>query len=335
MRPADWNRKLVHYREPNSLRSAWELTVTLVPFLFIWTLAWLALEVNTALAIGLAVLNSGFLVRLFMIQHDCGHGAFFRDRRLNNGIGRAISVVTLTPYDVWRETHAIHHATTGNLDRRGIGDLPTLTIAEYRSRGRLGRFGYRLVRNPLFLFGVVPFFTFFLQNRIPVGLMRSGWGYWASAMATNVAIIAALLTIAVVGRADAILFIFLPTMLLAASAGMWMFYIQHQFEETTWDDNSDWNISEAALHGSSYYVLPPVLNWFTGNIGVHHVHHLASRIPFYRLGDVLRDHPALAAIQRVTLRESFRCARLHLWNEEERRLVTFAEANARPVMTTD
>ena len=185
---------------------------------------------------------------------------------------------------------------------------------------------YRLVRNPVFLFGIVPFYTFFLQNRLPVGLMRSGWRYWFSALATNVAIGAALAAIGWLGGWDVLLYVFLPTMLLAAMTGMWLFYVQHQFEDTTWDDEEDWDVHDAAFHGSSHYDLPCILRWITANIGVHHVHHLASRIPFYRLGEVVRDHDILAQSHRLTLWESFRCARLHLWDEKSRKLLSFSDA---------
>jgi acyl-lipid omega-6 desaturase (Delta-12 desaturase) len=234
--------------------------------------------------------------------------------------------VTLTPYDVWRRTHAIHHATTGNLDHRGIGDIPTLTVAEYHAKPFVLRALYRLLRHPLVLFGIAPFYSFFLQSRLPVGLMRAGVRYWASALATDAAILAMLGTLYLLGGLPVLLFVYLPMMLLAASAGMWLFYVQHQFEDTTWDGDGAWSVQEAALQGSSHYVLPPVLRWITANIGVHHVHHLASRIPFYRLPEVLHDHEVMANARRLTIGESLRCAGLALWDEESRRLVSFAEA---------
>lgn len=326
--PSDWSRAMAKYRQPIHSRSIFELTVTVAPFVAIWAVAWWMLSMSTALAMALALVNAAFLVRLFMIQHDCGHGSLFRSRRLCDWIGRVIGVITLTPYDVWRKTHAIHHATTGNLDRRGVGDMPTLTVTEYREKGWLDRALYRLIRNPVFLFGVVPFYTFFLQNRLPVHLMRSGWRYWLSAMGTNAAIGSALTLIVWLGGWDVVLFVFLPTMFLGAVAGMWFFYVQHQFEETSWQHEENWNIHEAALYGSSHYELPSVLRWITGNIGVHHVHHLASRIPFYRLPEVIEDHAVLAKTKRITLRQSLRCAHLHLWDESRRRLLSFAEARA-------
>ncbi|MCM2561279.1 fatty acid desaturase [Lutimaribacter sp. EGI FJ00015] len=326
MRAADWTRTLAQYRQPLPARSIFELVVTFVPFVAIWAVAWWMLSISTLLAMVLAFANAAFLVRLFIIQHDCGHGSLFRDRRLCDWIGRGLGILTLTPYDVWRRTHSIHHSTTGNLDRRGVGDVPTLTVREYREKGWIGRALYRLLRHPVFMFGVVPFYLFFLQHRLPVYLMRSGWRYWLSAMATNAAIALVLGVIVWLGGWDVLLFVFLPTMLLAAIAGTWFFYVQHQFEETSWQHEDEWNIQDAALHGSSHYDLPGILRWITGNIGVHHVHHLASRIPFYRLGEVVRDHDLLAQSKRITLWESFRCARLHLWDEKRGKLLSFAEA---------
>ncbi len=328
LRPSEWTRVLAKYRKPILSRSIFELTVTLAPFVTLWALACWALSISPWLALIPALANAAFLVRLFMIQHDCGHGSFFKDRRLCDFVGRAIGIVTLTPYDVWRRTHAIHHASNGNLDRRGVGDMPTLTVKEYREKSWLGRASYRVIRNPVFLFGIVPFYTFFLQNRLPVGLMRAGWRYWLSALATNAAIGAALAVMVWLGGWDVLLFVFLPTMFLAAMIGMWLFYVQHQFEDTSWEHEDDWNVQDAAINGSSYYDLPGILRWFTANIGVHHVHHLASRIPFYRLAEVIEDHDILARSKRITLLESFRCAKLHLWDEKSRKLLSFADARA-------
>jgi len=326
LQPSDWTRILAKYREPILSRSLFELAVTLAPFIAIWALAWWALLLSPWLAVALALANSAFLVRLFMIQHDCGHGAFFKNRQMGDWLGRFLGVLTLTPYDVWRKNHAMHHATTGNLDQRGMGDLPMLTVKEFREKGWVGRALYRLVRNPFFLFGIVPVYAFFLQNRLPIGVMRLGWRYWISSQATNIAIAVVLGLIVWFGGLDVILFVFLPTMFLAAATGMWFFYVQHQFEDTAWEREENWNVQEAALNGSSHYALPGVLRWITGNIGVHHVHHLASRIPFYRLSEVVRDHDILAQSKRITLWESFRCARLHLWDENGRKLLSFSDA---------
>jgi omega-6 fatty acid desaturase (delta-12 desaturase) len=300
--------------------------MTAVPFVLLWALAWAALSVSYWLTLAIAVPAAGFLVRLFMIQHDCGHGAFFRKRTTNDWVGRIIGVVTLTPYDVWRRNHAIHHASSGNLDERGTGDIETLTVREYRALPGWRKLAYRLYRNPIVMFGIGPGYLFLLQHRIPVGLMTAGWQYWASAFATNLGIAAIILAMIWLVGIEPFLLVHLPIVLLASSIGVWLFYVQHQFEETHWDGASDWNVHDAALYGSSHYDLPGVLRWFTANIGVHHVHHLLSRIPYYRLPQVLADFPELANVRRVTLWESFKCVRLRLWDENKRRLVSFREA---------
>jgi omega-6 fatty acid desaturase (delta-12 desaturase) len=269
------------------------------------------------------------LLRLFAIQHDCGHGAFLNNRTLSDWLGRTLGVVTLTPYDVWRRAHSIHHSGSGNLGRRGLGDILTLTVAEYRACTPFERLKYRMYRHPLVLFGIGPGYLFLLQNRLPVGLMGDV-RYWVSAMVTNAVLFAALGLVYYFGGWPPLLLIFLPSTLLASTAGVWLFYVQHQFEETHWDKETDWQLHEAALHGSSHYVMPKVLQWMSANIGIHHVHHLYSRIPFYRLPEVLEDHAELADGNRMTIAESLANARLHLWDEDSRRLLSFAEARALP-----
>jgi acyl-lipid omega-6 desaturase (Delta-12 desaturase) len=236
-----------------------------------------------------------------------------------------IGVLTLTPYDCWRRAHAVHHATSGNLERRGIGDVDTLTVHEYLSLCRWRRLRYRVYRHPVIMFGLAPAYLFIVQHRLPVGLMRSGWQPWLSTSATNVAIAALVATMIWLVGIGPFLLVHLPIMLLAASAGVWLFYVQHQFENTVWAHDRAWDLQEAALHGSSHYALPSLLRWFTANIGIHHVHHLCSRIPYYRLPLVLRDHPDLDGIGRLTLLQSLRCVRLALWDEGQNRLVSFRE----------
>jgi omega-6 fatty acid desaturase (delta-12 desaturase) len=323
-----WAEVLAAYRAPSNARSILEIVITVLPLVLLWLLMWASLDIGYWLCLLLSVPAAGFLVRLFMIQHDCGHGAFFRQRVANDCVGRVISVVTLTPYDFWRRTHAIHHAGSGNLDRRGIGDIDMLTVREYLALSRGRRFLYRLYRHPLVMFGVGPTYNFVLRNRLPLGLMRSGWRPWASTMATNIAIaILVAMMILLVGLGPFLL-VHLPITFLGASIGVWLFYVQHQFEDTFWDRDENWNFHKAALHGSSHYDLPHVLRWFSANIGVHHVHHLCSRIPYYRLPQVLRDHPQLAAVGRLTLLESLKCLRMALWNEEQRRGISFHEMRA-------
>jgi len=324
----DWIKTLAKYREPSDWRSAYELAVTVGPFLALWALAWWSLSVSYWLTLAISVLNAGFLVRLFAIQHDCGHGAFFHNRALSDWIGRFLGVITLTPYDVWRRTHSIHHSTSGNLDKRGMGDVHTLTVAEYNNLSWIRRLEYKAYRHPVTLFGLGPSFLFFLQNRIPYGLMTST-KYWASAMGTNLAILAALFAVFWFGGLAPLLLIFLPSTLIAASGGVWLFYVQHQFENTHWASGDDWQLHDAALNGSSHYDLPKILQWFSANIGIHHVHHLYSRIPFYRLTEVLREQPELEqGVKKLTIRQSLVCARLHLWDEDAKRLLSFSQARA-------
>jgi omega-6 fatty acid desaturase (delta-12 desaturase) len=304
------------------MRSVFEIVITAGPFALLWVLMWAALDAGYWIGLLLAVPAAGFLVRLFMIQHDCGHGSFFRHRLANDWIGRVIGVLTLTPYDFWRRAHALHHAGSGNLDRRGIGDIDTLTVREFLALPRGRRLLYRLYRHPIVMFGVGPAYLFIFRHRLPMGLMRSGWQPWISAV-----LVATLIWLVGVGP---FLLVQLPITLLAASIGVWLFYVQHQFEDTFWAHEEGWNFHEAGLHGSSHYDLPIVLRWFTANIGVHHVHHLCSRIPYYRLPQVLRDHPQLAAVGRLTLFQSPSCVRKVLWDEGRHKLVSFREMASVP-----
>ena len=319
-------RLLARYREPSHSRSIFEIAVTLVPFAGLWALAWASIYFGYWwLVFLLWIPAAGFLLRLFIIQHDCGHGAFFRHRLANDWVGRVIGVLTLTPYDAWRRAHAIHHASSGHLDRRGIGDIDTLTVREFRALSVWGRLRYRLYRHPFVMFGIGPAYMFVLRHRLPVGLIRSHWHAWLSTMATNLAIAVVVATLIWFVGIGPFLLVQLPITLLAASVGVWLFYVQHQFEETFWANDGEWSLHEAALHGSSHYDLPGILRWFTANIGVHHVHHLCSRIPYYRLPRVLRDNPDLCGVSRLTLVQSFRCVRLVLWDETQRRLVSFRD----------
>jgi len=319
-------KDLAPYREPSSTRSLFELVITVVPFALIWMAIWMAVDAGYWIGLLLVVPAAGLLVRLFLIQHDCGHGSFFPNRLANDWVGRILGVLTLTPYDYWRHSHALHHAASGNLDHRGIGDIDTLTVSEFQARTPWRQRLYRLYRHPAVMFGIGPAYLFLLRHRLPMGLMHNGWRPWLSAMATNAAIaLLAGLAIWLVGLVPFLL-VHLPIALLAAAIGVWLFYVQHQFEETFWEHDGDWSFHEAALHGSSHYDLPPILRWFTANIGVHHVHHLSSRIPFYRLPEVLRDRPELHQVGRLTLLESLRSVRLVLWDEKKRRLVSFDEA---------
>ena len=323
-----WGKVLMQYRAPSTLRSCLEIVLTAVPFAALWALSALAAIHGQWWGLLLTIPAAGFLVRLFIVQHDCGHGSLFTRRSANDWVGRVIGVLTLTPYDYWRHTHAVHHATAGNLDQRGIGDVDTLTVAEYQALSRFAKLRYRLYRHPVVMFGLGPAWLFVCQYRLPIGLMRAGARPWISTISTNLAVavpVAGLIWLIGLGP---FLMVQIPITLMAAIGGVWLFYVQHQFEGTHWSQSDDWTFQHAALHGSSHYDLPAVLRWFSGNIGIHHVHHLCSKVPFYRLPEILRDHPELGGIGRITLWESFSCVKLALWDEAQNRLVSFREARA-------
>lgn len=329
--PRHLMRELNAFRDSRPGRSLWELAVTLVPFLCVFAALLVAVDAGYYWALAVTPLAGLLQLRLFIIQHDCGHGSFLPSRAGNDWIGRTLGVFTLTPYDCWRRAHALHHASTGNLDARGTGDVDTLTVREFFERTRWQRFLYRLYRHPVVLFGFGPAYLFLLQHRLPIGLMKAGRIYWVSAMATNAAALLILGSLVYLFGLATVSAVFFPVLLTAASTGVWLFYIQHQFEDAHWNDSADWSFHDAALHGSSHLDLPLVLRWFTGNIGIHHVHHLASRIPFYRLPEVLKAHPNLRDMNRYTALQTFRTLRLALWDESQRRLVSFREAAKPPV----
>ncbi len=331
----DWASRLSAYKQPRNARAVRELIVTGLPLVLLWVAMWHLAGVRAWLPLLIAPFAAFLLVRLFMIQHDCGHNAFFSSRRANDWAGRILGVLTLTPYDVWRHSHALHHAGSGNLDRRGIGDIATITVAEYRARSRWGRLAYRLYRHPLVMFGIGPAYLFVLQHRLPVGAMNGGVMPWASSLLTNAGILALGLGLGQVTGFPALLLVHAPIVIIGATIGVWLFYVQHQFEATYWERSADWTHPDAALHGSSFYDLPKPLMWLTAYIGVHHVHHLASRIPFYRLSEVLRDHPEIRSVGRISLWQSLRGVRLTLWDPECRSMVPFSALGRSSVGTDD
>lgn len=324
--PKQVARDLAKFRTPNTARSWVEFAITFVPFAAMFAALLMAVSAGYYLALLATPLAGLFLLRLFIIQHDCGHGSYFSNRKMNDWLGRAIGVLTLTPYDCWKRSHALHHASTGNLDARGFGDVDTLTVREFRKLSWFGRFGYRLYRHPIVLLGLGPAYLFMLRHRLPIGLMKAGSIYWVSAMATNA--VTAIIMAGLIYQFGllATVLVFVPVLLTAASVGVWLFYIQHQFEDAHWDHAKQWKFHDAAFMGSTYLDLPIGLRWFTANIGIHHVHHLMSRIPFYRLPDVLKTHPELAEVNRFTTRQTFKPLLLTLWDENRRKMVTFREA---------
>lgn len=323
-------RHCMAYRDPRDGIALWQLATTLAGYLALCgLLLWAAASGQVLLTLLLALPAGGFLVRLFTIQHDCGHGSFFSRRWANTALGLVISVLTLTPYGYWRRAHTLHHSGSGDLSRRGIGDIDTLTVREYRALTPRRRFLYRAYRHPLLQHIIGPPVHFILIQRSPFGQVLPPREVWRSLMGLNLAILVVYGGLSWAFGVGTVALAFLPVACVASWAGAWLFYIQHQFEHTSWEEAADWTLPTAALEGSSYYVLPPVLQWFTGNVGLHHIHHLNSRIPNYRLQECLEGDPMLGSISRLTLRESLSCIGLALWDEDERRLIRFSELPAR------
>ena len=311
-------------------RSIFQLVTTATPFIALLVIMGWASRDRYWLTLLLAIPTAGLLVRLFIIQHDCGHGSFFKSRAANDFVGRALSVLTLTPYGSWKRDHAAHHASTGNLDRRGRGDVETLTVAEYQASPPLKRFAYRLYRNPLVLVVFGAPINFILLQRFPTGHELRNRQSRRSILSLDLALLVAFGLPCALFGAFPVFGTYLPVMIMASWVGNWLFYVQHQFEGAHWERDGDWNFHLAAVVGSSYFKLPPILQWFSGNIGLHHVHHLCSRVPNYRLQACLDAAPELDEVTKVvTLRESLRCWRLALWDEHRRVLVGFRDLEPR------
>jgi omega-6 fatty acid desaturase (delta-12 desaturase) len=305
-------------------RSLLQLATTGLLFAGLLALIGAAATERYWLSLLLAVPAAGLLVRLFIIQHDCGHGSFFPSRSANDRLGRLLSVLTLTPYGSWAQGHAAHHASTGNLDRRGRGDVDTWTVAEYWAASPLKRLLYRLYRNPFVMVGIGAPINFIFLQRLPSHQNRDSR---TSILGLDLALVVAFMIACSTFGAPLVLKVYLPVIVIAAWAGNWLFYVQHQFDAAEWERDDDWNFHAASLNGSSYFKLPPVLRWFSGDIGIHHVHHLCSRVPNYHLQACVDAAPELVPIVNVvTLRESVGCWQLALWDEERRSLVTFNDA---------
>ncbi len=318
-----WTALMAQYQTPNTWQSIGQVVNTFIPFFLLWYVMVLSLDFSYWLTLALALPTAGLLVRIFIIQHDCGHGSFFKSRKANDYLGSVCGVLTLTPYYYWRKGHAIHHASASNLAQRGVGDVYTMTVNEYLQESAWGRLKYRLYRHPLFLFGLAPTLLFFVLYRFPQAGTKSWKRERASVWWTNIALATAVVALSFAIGFKAFLLIHLPVTFLAATFGAWLFFVQHQFEDTYWAGEDEWDYSLAALKGSSYYQLPPVLQWFTGNIGFHHIHHLSPRIPNYLLQKCHEENPMFQRVVVLTLRSSFQTIFLSLWDEEHNRLVSF------------
>lgn len=328
----DWNALLAPYRSPVLWRSIYQVVNTVIPLVLLWAVMLWSLRIGYWLTLLLAVPTALLFVRLFMIQHDCGHFSFFRSRRANNAVGSVIGVLLLVPYVYWRKTHAIHHATSGNLDHRTYGDIDTLTVREYVSRPRWKRMLYRLYRNPLVLLLIGPAWQFIIKHRFPADIPRAWKREWASVHWTNLGLATIIAAMSLTIGIERFLLVQLPITLLSGSIGVYLFYVQHQYEDTYWRYQEAWDYYAAGLEGASHLVMPRILQWFTANIGLHHIHHVASRIPNYRLQTCYDENPELHRATRLTLPQSARTLFLTLWDEEKRKLIRFRdlpEARAR------
>ncbi|MBI4640761.1 MAG: fatty acid desaturase [Candidatus Tectomicrobia bacterium] len=328
-KPSVWKSLVAKYQTAHTWKSIWQLCNTFIPFLMLWYLMYLTFEISYWLTLPLAFPTAGFLVRLFIIQHDCGHGSFFKSRKVNDRMGMFCSLFTWTPYYYWQKSHAIHHAHAGDLEHRGIGDVYTMTVNEYLQQGRWRKLKYRLYRNSLILFVFVPILLFIVLYRFPTSRAKAMKKVQSSVYWTNLALGLVVGGMIWLVGLKAFLLVHAPILVIASSAGAWLFFIQHQFEGTYWANNETWDYTLAALQGSSYYKLPKILQWFTGNIGFHHIHHLSPRIPNYLLEKCHDENPMFQETVVLTLRTSLKSIFLSLWDEEQKRLISFHDLKQR------
>ncbi|MEW5870344.1 MAG: fatty acid desaturase [Chloroflexota bacterium] len=316
----NWQKLVAAYARPDLRRSLWQVANTLLPYFALWAMMLWSLQVSYWLTLALAIPAAGFMMRGFIIFHDCCHGSFFKSRKANDSLGFFLGVLMLTPYAQWRHDHAVHHATAGNLDRRGVGDVFTLTVQEYLASPWWKRAGYRIMRHPLFLLTIGATFVFVVSHRF--WTPKAGREERLSVVYTNLALAAIVAGMSWLVGLKAFLLVFTPIIVLACGVGVWLFYVQHQFEEAYWERKENWSFVRAGLQGSSFYKLPAVLQWFSGNIGFHHIHHLSPKIPNYNLPKCHRENAAFQ-VRPLTLWSSLKSMRLHLWDETARRLVGF------------
>jgi len=330
--PPAWKNMVKPYQSADTRRSIWQVVNSFGLLLILWIGMYFSLNVSYWLTLVLALPTAGMLVRIFIIQHDCGHGSFFNSRKANDRLGMICGVFTLTPYYQWRKSHAVHHATAGNLNRRDIHDVFTMTVKEYQETSFKDKVGYHIYRNPITLFFIVPMTLFVVLYRFPNKLSRRKEKM--SVYVNDLILLVIVLTLSYFIGFRTFLMLYLPIVFLASGVGTWLFYIQHQFEETYWAEDTEWDYSLAALEGSSYYKLPKVLQWFTGNIGFHHIHHLSPRIPNYKLEACHESNPELQDVTQLTVITSVKSASLTLWDEDEKRLISFKELRRREKLVT-
>lgn len=320
---ASWKKMVSSYQTPLLKKSIFQILNSFIPFFVLWGAMFISLQYSYWITFLLAIPTAGFMVRIFIIQHDCGHGSFFKNKKVNDGLGMFCSLFTWTPYFYWQRGHAIHHAHTGNIDERGIGDIYTMTVSEYRNLSKMGKLKYRLYRNPINLFIFIPCLLFTVFYRFPTTQAKTMKKHEASIHWTNLAIFLLVSLMCYWIGWKAFFIIHIPTLILSSAVGAWLFYVQHQFEDTYWEEKGDWEYSSAAIHGSSYYKMPKILQWFTGNIGFHHIHHLSSRIPNYALEKCHNDNPVFQNSSELTIKTSLNSIFLSLWDDKNKKLVSF------------
>jgi acyl-lipid omega-6 desaturase (Delta-12 desaturase) len=322
--PDSLARGLARFATSSTPRALWQLANTLLPFIVLWTaMAWLFMSAASPVWAALLVIPAaGLYVRLFILQHDCSHGSFFRSARANRWVGAGLGLLTLFPFAYWKKTHGIHHATSGNLDKRVLGDIRTLTVREYLALPPWRRFCYRFYRSMPVMLGIGPIYQFVAKHRLPLGLPWRWKREWRSVALNNLALVALGAALGAALGWRVVLAVHLPIIALAGAIGVWLFYVQHTFEDGYWERGETWSPLRAAIKGSSFYDLPAVLRWFTANIGYHHIHHLAPRIPNYRLR-AAHESVRPPGVRRLNLRQSLACARMKLWEEDTGRMVGF------------
>lgn len=320
---SDWKKDIAPYQRSDIRKSLWQLTNTIVPFLILWCLAYLSLSVSVWITIALTVPAAGFLVRIFIIFHDCCHHSFFKSRQANEVIGIMTGILTFFPYHQWKYEHSVHHATNSNLSRRGTGDIWTLTVDEYVALSPLRRVFYRLYRNPLVMFGLGPIFLLLIQYRY--NRRGAGRKERLNTHATSLALLGMVGLLCWVLGWEQFLLVEGPILYLSGMTGIWLFYVQHQFEDSYFEQADNWDYVSAAMHGSSLYKLPKILQWITGNIGFHHIHHLGPRVPNYNLQRLHESNPSLQKVSAIGLFSSLRSLRHRVWDEESKKFVGFRD----------
>jgi omega-6 fatty acid desaturase (delta-12 desaturase) len=323
-RAPSWGRVLAPYTRTSLARGVVDVLTSAVAYAVVTVAMYLALDVSYWLVLALSLPAAGFLLRTYIMFHDCTHGSLMPSKRANRWLGIVLGLMVFSEFESWKHNHQVHHATSGDLDRRGVGDLPTLTVHEYRALSWRGRLGYRLFRNPAVMFGLGWIWALLIQPRI--FSMRDRPRIRRSVVLTNVGLVLYVGAIVAVVGWQAYLLVTLPVVTMAGAAGVWLFYVQHQFEDAYWESGDDWSYADAALRGSSYLRLPKVLQFFTGNIGLHHVHHLSAAIPNHNLQRAHDENPVFHEVPVLSFADGMRATRLKLWDPQRRRLITWSEA---------